>query len=87
MLEELEQQAGQLRNLYWRLRATRRGAERRRLYRLARKEKARLAGLGIDQELIRLYCLHLANPGRENRFRRLEQEGQKVVQLSFDFGQ
>lgn len=85
VVEELEQAGGPLRNIYWYIRASRRGAERRRFYRMARKEKARLAGLGFDQELIRLYCLSLADPKRENRVRRLHEEGRKALQLAFDF--
>lgn len=47
------------RGAYWRLRYERQTNRRRKWYRLARKEKARLAGLGIPEELMRLYGLHL----------------------------
>jgi hypothetical protein len=86
MVEELEQQAADLRNLYWFIRLSRRTSERRRYYRIAHKEKARLAGLGFDQELIRLYCLCLANPKREGRYRRLKEYANRMTQLAFDFG-
>lgn len=56
---------------YWRLRYERQTNRRRKWYRLARKEKGRLAALGIPQELMRLYGLHLRRPNcqkREQRF-------------------
>lgn len=85
-MEFLEKESGRLRNLYWQIRATRRPSERRRFYRQVRIEKGRLAALGIDQELIRLYCLHLADPHRENRLKRLQEEGRKLRQACLDFG-
>lgn len=85
-VEELEQAAAELRNIYWRIRSDRRPSGRRRLYRLAAKEKARLAGLGFDGELIRLYCLCCANPHRAQRRKRLEEHAAGMRQLAFDFG-
>lgn len=66
-IEGFEAQAAALRAIYWRLRAERQINKRRRWYRLAAKEKARLAGLGYDQEVTRLYCLWLRNPRLERR--------------------
>lgn len=58
------------RGAYWRLRYERQTNRRRKWYRLARKEKARLAGLGIPQELMRLYGLHLRRPNCQKRQQR-----------------
>lgn len=84
-MEELESVAGGLRNIYWRIRASRRATDRRRWYRLAQKEKARLAGLGMDQELIRLYCLFLADPHREKRLHRVHSYIKNSSQMAFEF--
>lgn len=81
---ELERELASLRNIYWHIRNAR-GRRLRQLYRRAQKEKARLAGLGFDQELIRLYCLYLANPAREVRYNRCCQRFESLRQLVFDF--
>lgn len=74
--EQLEKRfladAANLRNIYWFIRASRFHKDLRKHYRRAAKEKGRLAALGYDQELIRLYRLALKKPGceiREKRFR------------------
>lgn len=53
---------------------------RRNWYRKAAKEKARLAGLGYALEVVRLYALYLANPTRENRFKRFVEAFHKPVE-------
>ena len=70
-----------LANTYWWIRASRFGSPRRKHYRRAAKEKARLAGLGWDQELIRLYGLYLRNPMREKRLQRVEEWFERPEQL------
>lgn len=60
------------RNAYWCVRSCRTSACLRRWYRVAAKEKARLAGLGYSQDVIRLYGLYLRNPARETRLQRFE---------------
>lgn len=54
----------QLAALYWKLRMIRPWdqAGRRRWYRAIRVERDRLEASGIDAELIRLYCRHMAAP-------------------------
>lgn len=54
----------ELRQLYWRLRWCRGydQAQRRRLYRAISAVKRKFDGLGVDAELVRLFCRHLANP-------------------------
>ena len=59
-----------LRNLYWRIRATRSMNKRRNFYRKAAKEKGRLVALGYSSEVVRLYALYLIDPRREKRFKR-----------------
>lgn len=68
-------------NAYWWVRWARFGTPRRKAYRRAAKEKARLAGLGWDQELIRLYGLYLTNPRREKRLQRVEEWFDRLEQL------
>lgn len=68
-------------NAYWWVRWARFGTPLRRAYRKAAKEKARLAGLGWDQELIRLYGLYLTNPRREKRLQRVEEWFERPEQL------
>jgi hypothetical protein len=53
-----------LRNLYWMLRYYRKWdeAKRRKYYRRIEAEKKRLHAAGVDPELVRLLCRHLANP-------------------------
>lgn len=65
--------ADRLANLYWNLRYVRAydEAARRKSYRRIKKEKDRLVGGGIDQEAVRLCCLLLADPRREERRARL----------------
>lgn len=72
-LREFENLAASFRSYYWRIRAERSANQRRRWYRYAAKEKARLAGLGIPCEVIRLYGLSLRNPRSEERRQRFEQ--------------
>lgn len=66
-IQDFEQDAGRLRNIYWFIRAARSGAALRRHYRRAAKEKAALRGLGWSPEVIRLYCLALKDTRREHR--------------------
>lgn len=61
-----------LRAAYWRIRAERTPNRRRKWYRVAQKEKARLAGLGYSQEVVRLYALYLRNPKLESRLDRFQ---------------
>ena len=53
-----ERHLGEIRNLYWHLRAIRpgQGAKRRKLYRLIAKQKAVLIADGLDEEQLRLWC-------------------------------
>ena len=69
-LEAFYREAGQLRNVYWRIRDFRSQNLRRQWYRYAAKEKGRLAALGYDSEVIRLYALYLRDPRREKRLER-----------------
>ena len=75
--EQLEKRflvdASKLRNIYWFIRSSRFEKDRRRHYRQAAKEKGRLAALGYDQELIRLYRLVLKNPHCERREKRFHE--------------
>ena len=71
-----------LSNIYWFIRYERFSSRVRRHYRRAAKEKARLAGLGHDSELVRLYCLHLADPRREQRKIRFFEHLSQPEQLS-----
>lgn len=65
--------ASGFRNAYWRIRACRgRSACLRKWYRVAAKEKGRLAALGYSREVIRLYGLHLRDTTREKRLQRFE---------------
>lgn len=64
--------ASAFRNAYWRIRACRSSACLRRWYRVAAKEKGRLAALGWSGEVVRLYGLYLRNPSREYRLQRVE---------------
>lgn len=71
-----------LRSAYWRIRAARFPKDRRRWYRVAAREKKRLLNAGVcDSEALRLYCLHLANPKRDERLLRLAQH---LAQQSFE---
>lgn len=56
--------AGSLCNLYWHLRYNRKWneAKRRKYYRYIAVEKKRLIETGVDPELVRLLCRHLADP-------------------------
>lgn len=73
---------GELRRIYWFIRYSRFHKDVRRHYRRAQKEKARLAGLGYDPELIRLYCLWMRQPGSEVREKRFHEHLRKPRQLS-----
>jgi hypothetical protein len=73
VLQQFLNDAGNLTAIYWRIRNTRFVNKRRKWYRKAAKEKARLAGLGYHPESIRLYALHLRDTTRENRLFRFEQ--------------
>lgn len=65
--------ASGFRNAYWRIRACRgRSACLRRWYRVAAKEKGRLAALGWSGEVVRLYGLHLRDTTREQRLQRFQ---------------
>lgn len=69
-MDDFELQMAALRAAYWRLRAERQTNKRRRWYRLAAKEKGRLAALGFDRDVVRLYCLWLRDPSLEYRYHR-----------------
>lgn len=58
-----------LRNLYWFVRfyGFRDLSRRRGLYRRIAKEKRAVTASGVDPEYVRLVCLFLADPRRENR--------------------
>lgn len=73
--------AARLRRLYFSLRWERFSGRARKWYRAVAKEKARLAGLGHDPELIRLYCLHLVNPRLDHRLKRFNEYLNRPVQL------
>jgi hypothetical protein len=72
-LQKFENDANELRCIYWFIRWCRLSKDRRRHYRRAQKEKARLAGLGYQREVIRLYCLSMKNPKNEARRKRFEE--------------
>lgn len=69
-IEHFESHASGLRAAYWRIRAERSANRRRKWYRRAAKEKGRLAALGYDPEVIRLYGLALRDLRREDRMQR-----------------
>ena len=80
--QEFLQLAEVLNPIYWQIRYFTRNPSRvRRHYRQAEKEKARLAGLGIDREAMRLYCLHLKNPQSEKRKKRFFAHFDEPLQL------
>lgn len=87
-LSEFEEQAVFYRQLYWRIRATRFVNLRRKWYRRAAIEKARLSGL-VPLEVVRLYGLWLKAPGNEKRRQRFEQVFEQSrswpEQLTLDF--
>lgn len=63
-------------NHYWHLRYARNFdlARVRKQYRAIAREKTRLAAIGIDPEIIRLFCRHMVNPRNRNAEQRyLEQ--------------
>ena len=88
-LNRFEMDASKFRNIYWHIRAARSANRRRRWYRYAAKEKARLAGLGWSLEVVRLYGLHLRDTTREPRRYRFEKALYESeywpVQLAFEF--
>lgn len=72
--------SGKLCNLYWFLRYHRKWneAKRRKIYRQIAVEKKRLHETGVDVELVRLLCRHLADPRNrhsEARYLRYEKQG------------
>jgi hypothetical protein len=71
-----------LANVYWFIRYSRWPAERRKHYRRALKEKARLAGLGYDREVIRLYRLWLKRPWCQVREKRFHEAFESPEQLT-----
>lgn len=71
-----------LASIYWRIRYDRGASRLSTYYRRARKEKARLAGLGWGPELVRLYCLHLRDLRRPGRYQKFLQEFNKPEQLT-----
>ncbi len=77
-----ERAFGELRRIYWWIRWSRFHKDVRRHYRRAQKEKARLVGLGFDQELIRLYCLWMRRPKNEQREKRFYEALERPEQLS-----
>lgn len=79
MVGEFISHASGLRNAYWQIRAIRSVNRRRTWYRRAAKEKARLAGLGWDREVIRLYALYLKDPTREYRLERFYEAFEEVL--------
>lgn len=64
--------ASRFRNAYWRIRSCRSSSCLRRWYRVAAKEKGRLAALGWSGEVVRLYGLYLRDTSREKRLQRFE---------------
>ena len=71
--------ASKLANTYWLLRYNRKFnlAARRKYYRRIADEKKRLHETGVDLELVRLLCRHLANPQRphaKGRYMRYESQ-------------
>lgn len=75
-----------LRSCYYRIRMARFHRDVRRFYRLAEGEKKRRLATGVDPEALRLYCLHLADPKREERLLRLAQYlAQGRLELSQEF--
>ena len=81
-IQKFENDAGALRNCYWFVRYARSASDRRKHYRRAAKEKGRLAALGWDREIIRLYGLWLRRPGREVRYERFKNEFQRPEQMT-----
>lgn len=72
-LREFEAHAVGLRNVYFFIRSERFVGKRRKWYRQAAKEKARLTGLGVDSGVLRLYALWLRAPHREHRLHRFKE--------------
>jgi hypothetical protein len=69
--KRIKEDFGNLWGIYWFIRWSRLPRNIRKHYRRARKEKTRLiAGLGYDQELVRLFCLWLRRPDNERRKKR-----------------
>ena len=73
-----------IRQHYWHLRFARGfdHARIRKQYRLIEKEKKRLHEAGVDRELVRLFCRHMANirnPGAERRFWLAHQKSLQLV--------
>lgn len=85
--------SGNLRNLYWYLRYHRNWneAKRRASYRRIAAEKKRLIESGVDAELVRLLCRHLANTRdqhAEARYLRYEKQGRLfdgLINMPSDF--
>ena len=61
-----------IRNFYWRIRATRNPSKKRKYYRYVAKEKKRLIESGVDAEEVRLLCRALSNRLNSHAERRLE---------------
>lgn len=80
-IETFLRDASDLRNIYWFIRYSRFHKDVRRYYRKAQKEKGRLAALGHDPEVIRLYRLHLRKPHCQVRYYRFEQQFYAPYQL------
>lgn len=72
-------------NLYWMLRNGRKWdqAHRRKYYRRIEREKKRLIDSGVDPELVRLLCRHLANP-RNKRAESIFKNFQSQIKLPFN---
>lgn len=79
-----ETHLGEIRNLYWHLRAIRpfQGARRRKLYRQIAKHKAALIADGFNPELLRLYCRQFSNCHTEAARARYEAFLQKNENIS-----
>lgn len=74
---------GLLRNYYYFIRESRgtsrhSRAKRRRYYRYVRAEKDKLIMLGVDQELLRLYCRYLSNTRNQYAFKNFERHFNQI---------
>lgn len=70
-----------IRNFYWRIRATRNPSEKRKYYRYVAKEKKRLIKSGVDTEYLRLYCRSLSKRFDQHVEKRLKDYQNTIFQL------
>lgn len=80
--KQFENDAAFLRNCCWFIRYSRADKDVRKWYRKAAKEKGRLAALGYDPELIRLYRLWMRRPDCERRQNRFYEHLERPEQLT-----